>query len=83
MNMLYFFPRALGFGFRAAWCMSMPWHTWRHVRWVSEVSEKLRCEHCGQEWSTNHDMRSTLPWDCVRELYDRRETKRFGRPIVD
>jgi hypothetical protein len=83
MTMLYFPLRALGMGIGPAWCMSMPWHRWRKVRAVSEQADKLQCECCGRFWADNHRMRIMLPWDTVRELYERRETKQFGRPIVD
>lgn len=77
-NLLFFFPRAAGYGLRLAWCMSMPWHRWYHIKWLSEQSEMLRCRHCGRRWSSNHDVRVTLPWEIVSEFHNDRERRRVA-----
>lgn len=50
-------------------CCVLPWHRWRHVRWLSEQSRLSRCEHCGREWATNYDVRVTLPFHTVEYSY--------------
>lgn len=75
--------RIMMFGWRNGWCLTVPWHRWRHVRRLSRIADKYRCTTCGLDWAHNTDVNVVLPWDLVRELYEARELKQYGRVVVD
>lgn len=64
-------------------CLWLPWHRWTKLRDLSEQARLYECERCRRRWAMNYVMRCVLPWDTVQDFYRERETRRYGRPIVD
>ena len=47
------------------------WHEYYEMRKLTEASIMVGCHCCPKRWGMNHDVRGFLPWDDVRELYER------------
>lgn len=53
-------------------CLWLWWHRLVEVRAVSAQSDYLRCS-CGREYGLNHDVRVVVPYEAVRNCYERRQ----------
>jgi hypothetical protein len=50
-------------------CNHLPWHKWASRKKLSDDSERLTCS-CGRMYGMNHNVRTILPWDDVKDLYE-------------
>lgn len=52
------------------WCLR--WHKGsKNVRRLSAQSDYYECPNCDRRWAINHNVRGCLPYDVVREIYER------------
>lgn len=40
------------------------------VKELSMQTQLIRCQDCGKLFAINHDVRTVLPWECVKEFYE-------------
>jgi hypothetical protein len=60
-------------------CTHLPWHRFVIRKRVSEQSEKITCS-CGRAYGMNHNVRAILPWDDVKEFYERKDRRHARTP---
>ena len=62
-------------------CFILFWHRLARLIRISEQSELYECT-CGRKWGINHNVRAVLQWNDVKEFYERKGCKRYGRTLV-